>query len=76
MMRSKKRLNIGMEDIKMDEFKKAVMKYADKNKPTMCECPKCLGIIFIKYNDFTNGIQAMCETCGRYWMEGAEESAE
>lgn len=58
----------------MNEFKNAVRKAVDKSKPTQCGCPKCKGTIFLRFNDLTNGIQAMCEGCGRYWIEGLEES--
>lgn len=50
----------------MNEFKNAVRKVVDKSKPTQCSCPKCKGTIFLRFNDLTNGIQAMCEGCGRY----------
>lgn len=57
----------------MNKFMETVKKYADKDRPTQCECPLCQGTIFIRYNDFTDGIQAMCDSCGAYWFEGSED---
>ena len=60
----------------MDKFKQAARVAVNKIKPTQCECPLCKGTIFLRYNKFTDGIQSMCDSCGRYWIEGSEESAE
>lgn len=60
----------------MEKFKQAVRAALNKEKPTQCVCPLCNSTIYLRYNDFTDGIQAMCEGCGRYWIEGVEESAE
>lgn len=60
----------------MDKFKHTVRVALNRNKPTQCVCPLCNSTIYLRYNDFTGGIQAMCEGCGRYWIEGVEESAE
>lgn len=60
----------------MEKFKQAVRAALDKEKTAQCVCPLCNSTIYLRYNDFTEGIQAMCEGCGRYWIEGVEESAE
>ena len=59
----------------MNEFKLAV-KAAATRDCKQCKCPLCSDIINLRINSFTGGIQAMCEGCGRYWIEGVEESAE
>lgn len=76
MKQLKNQFFIGMEVKKMNKFKQAVRAALDKNNPTQCKCPSCQGIVFLRYNDFTGGAQAMCEGCGKYWIEGVEESAE
>lgn len=60
----------------MEKFKQAVRAALDKEKPSQCVCPFCKAIIFLRYNDIIEGAQAMCEGCGKYWIEGVEESAE
>lgn len=53
----------------MDKFIEAV-KTAVRNGCKRCKCPICRYYINLKINGFTGGIQAMCEGCGMFWLEG------
>lgn len=48
----------------MDEFIKVVTKAMNKKHETQCECPKCGDVVNVRYNNFTENVQAMCEGCG------------
>lgn len=52
----------------MDEFIKTVTKAMNKEHETQCECPKCGDVVNVRYNNFTENVQAMCEGCGVYYF--------